>query len=307
MKKIINIDSQLLSSIQTCEEKTNLKFLHHIVPQQKSSALEKGELIHLPLEVYYSLMGNNCTFSNHALIEIISEGFSSIEELQLLNTRTTEHRRIKIIDKAVEYARFKATRLSISPDECEEVIFQFTEYCRFYENEEWNPLTAEGVGSKILFDSEELQIIYTFKIDLITEDQHGYFPVDHKSSSRRQDPSSMSNQFIGYCWALDCNRICINTIGFQKTLTPKERFQRHFLDISDDRIREWKGYAIYHIMQWENCMNIGMFPKRYSSCKGQFPCEFISICESNPDYRPRIVDRDFKIAEKWDPSSVLEK
>src|SRR5579862_2403867 len=56
MQKIIDIDSQILSSIQNCARKTELHFIKHIEPEIKAEALEKGELIHIPLEIYYSLL-----------------------------------------------------------------------------------------------------------------------------------------------------------------------------------------------------------------------------------------------------------
>ncbi len=41
-QRIINIDSQVLNSIQNCARKTQLQFIEHLQPQTKAEPLEKG-------------------------------------------------------------------------------------------------------------------------------------------------------------------------------------------------------------------------------------------------------------------------
>lgn len=308
MQKIINIDSQILSSIMTCPKKTKLSFIDNIRPAEKASALEKGELIHLPLEIYYSLMGSCANLESSTYKDLFQSGISTVDKVHELELKSTEDRQTKIIDLAIEYARYRSTKMSLKMDECEEVIFQFSEYCNHYQHESLIALAVEEVGSRVIFQDNNLKIIYSFKIDLVAEDGNNttIFPVDHKSSSRRQDPTSLNNQFIGYCWGLDVNTIVINTIGFQKSLKPSERFQRHILHIDNDRIAEWKRNVIYWVRNWLEMSEIDYYPMNYTSCKGQFPCQYISICEANPEARDWRIERDYIIGEKWDPSENLE-
>lgn len=305
MQKIINIDSQILSSIQSCEKKTELHFIRHIQPEHKAPALEKGELIHIPLEIYYALMGSCVNLDSLVWQDLLETKLSTIEELTELQKVGAKDRRTRIIDLAIQFARYRATKMTVDVDECEEVIYQFGEYCAFYTNEPVIPLAVEEVGSRILFEDQDVKIVYTFKIDLVCEIDGRSYPIDHKSSSRRQDPSSMSNQFIGYCYGLDVNHIIINTIGFQKSLKPKERFQRVILNVDDERIEEWRRNAVFHIKRWIKTMETGFFPMRYTACKGNFVCQYIGLCEQAPSGREWIIGRDFKIGAQWDPSLTL--
>lgn len=304
-QKIINVDSQILSSIQACEERTNLHFIRNIRPQTKSSALEKGELIHLPLEIYYSLYGKVADLESPTFTDLIEAGISSKHSLSALMQQGFANRRVTIIDLAIQYARYKSIKMNIAMDECENVIYQFGQYCDFYKNENLKPLAVESVGSRILYEDPDIKILYTFKIDLVSDIDDKTYPVDHKSSSRKQDPTSMSNQFIGYCFGTNTNWLIVNTIGFQKTLSPKERFQRVILPISNERIEEWRLNSVFHIKRWTKTMESGYFPKRYTSCKGQFACDYLHICEQDPSARDYVIERDYSIGTKWDPSELL--
>jgi hypothetical protein len=131
----------------------------------------------------------------------------------------------------------------------------------------------------------------------------------------------MSNQFIGYCFILQCNHIIIDKIGFQKTLKPSERFQRFILHIDQGRIDEWVNNSVktllLHLattvenddeakMYFDVTRAIRPAMMNLTSCDKYSGCIYGKICESNPEGRQWIKERDFIVRERWDVGSILE-
>jgi hypothetical protein len=208
---------------------------------------------------------------------------------------------------SIQAGRFFATKLDLPIDELEECIFQFSSYCDYYAHDSWHPLAVEEVGSKILYESEDLKIIYNFKIDLIAEQGRIIAPFDHKTSKRRSEPSSLSNQFIGYCYGLGLNNIVINKIGFQKTLSPKERFNRFILTIDNDRINEWIQNTVYWCRLLQDYHTNNYWPRNFTSCDKYSGCIYSKLCESSPEGRLYKIERDYKIEKPWDVAQGLEE
>ena len=289
MQKILSVDSQILNSIQSCARKTQYSFIQNLRPVEKPAAMEKGALMHSMLEVFYSLKLG--TIRGKTWDELLSAGVKPG----------------KPIDTAIEAGFYFATKMDIPVEVCEEVIFQFREYCDHYKFDAWNPLSVEDVGSKILFENEDIRLVYNFKIDLIAEKGHIVAPFDHKTSSQNKAPSSMSNQFIGYAWALNTNTVVVNKIGFQKTLSPGQRFQRHILTIDDDRIREWKSNSIFWLLRLYEHITDNSWPMNLTSCDKYGSCIYREVCESSPLSRERKLEQLFERGEAWDVSKELTK
>lgn len=291
-QRILSIDSQILNTFQSCQRKCQLSFQQNLKPQETAEALEKGDLMHKLLEVYYSLQLDNPNFN--------TEVWKTLREAGIDKPLDEPHR------FALKCAPFFASRMNMPMEEAEEVIYQFKEYSEYYKHDSWHPLAVEEVGSKVLYEDEELKVIYTFKIDLVAEQGRTIAPFDHKTSKRRSAPSSLSNQFIGYCYGLNLNNIVINKIGFQKTLSPKERFQRFILTISKERIQEWVNNTVFWARALNDAMIQEQWPMNLTSCDKYSGCVFMPVCESDPESRLYKIERDFKVNEQWDPAKVLE-
>lgn len=291
--KTLNVDSSILNTIQNCARKTQYSFIYNLQPYEKDEALEKGDLMHKMLEVYYSLrLDNGADRESGLWKELISEA----------NIYPGDDPMVTGIEAGIYFA----SKMSISSEISEEVIDQFKAYVDYYRHDGWHPIAVEEVGSKVLYQDEDVRIIYDFKIDLIAEQGRIIAPWDHKTGSRRKDPSSLSNQFIGYCYGLGTNQILINKIGFQKSLKPAERFQRYTLPISDDRIQEWIKNSIYWTLEYQKMVEQDNFPMNLTSCDKYSGCIFSRICESDPDNRDWKMEREFVTVEQWDVAKSLE-
>lgn len=290
--KILNVDSSILNTIQSCARKTQYSFIENLQPHEKDEALEKGDLMHKMLEVYYSMRLDSGPAVNSGIWEELKlEGIDPAGDP---------------VQQAVQAGIYFSSQMAISSKISEEVIDQFQAYTDFYRSDSWHPLAVEEVGSRILYEERDLRIQYNFKIDLIAEQGRNIIPWDHKTGSRRHTPTSLSNQFIGYCYALGTNQILINKIGFQSSLKPAERFQRFVLPISNTRIEEWIKNSIYWTFQYAQFQEDNFFPMNLTSCDKYSGCIYGRICESDPDNRDWKMERDFITVEQWDVAKSLE-
>jgi hypothetical protein len=302
-KMILSFDSQNLNAIQACPRKAQLQFIENLQPQTKAPALEKGSLLHNVMEIADGLIGNCANFESDTWIALSEAGLFNLSSSNDLTQGIREEK----VNFALEAGKFFASKLAIDSETASSVLYQAKEYYEFYKSDPWSTLCVEEVATRIIYETDEVQVLYSGKIDRVVEQGMIHAPMDHKSSERRQDPSSLSNQFIGYCWLLGMNHIIIDKIGFQKTLKPVERFQRYILTIDDQRIKEWEENTIWWIKSyWENHLKTGHFPMNLTSCDKYGSCTYSSICESNPEGREWKKERDFIIGEVWDVASVLE-
>lgn len=296
-KQVFNFDSSILNTFQSCARKYEYTFLKNISPLEKAGALESGDLMHKMLEIYYSLQVNNFSFDTPVWREVKNQGLipparKTFPDLQKFS---------------VQAGRYFATKLSLPDEEIEECIYQYQEYTNHYEHDSWNPLAVEEVGSKVLYEDDDLTILYSFKIDLVAEQGNVIAPFDHKTARRREEPSSVSNQFIGYCYGLGLNHIVVNKIGFQKTLSRAQRFNRFILTVDDERIEEWKQNTVFWAMQMIHSQSRNHYPMNLTSCDKYSGCIYRDLCESSPSARDWKMETQFKVSETWDVAKELEK
>ena len=300
MQKILSIDSQILNTFQSCARKAEYSFVDNLHPPEKEEALERGDLMHKMLEVYYSVQVDNFNHDTEVWRAIREAGIFDPEKTQV---ETFSKKR----DFAIGVGRFFSTKMNLPSDEVDETIFQFREYCNYYEHDSWHPLAVEEVGSKILYEDDNYKFIYNFKIDLVAEQGRVIAPFDHKTAKRRQEPSSLSNQFIGYCYGLGLNNIVVNKIGFQKTLSPQQRFNRFILTIDNSRIKEWIENTVLWCARMIEAQERDSWPMNLTSCDKYSGCIFSSLCETDPESRLYKIERDFKVGDQWDVAKELER
>jgi len=301
--RTIALDSQILNTVANCARKVKLEFLDNWRPTQKAEALEKGDLMHRMLAHYY-------------------------------RARMERRKDIaKILDEAKRVATIAAVDMDLPDSTVQENISQFMQYAVWYQSDGWMPLEVERPFSKVLYRRDDevmwrvgdvvategtpgaigtvvkegLQVLYEGVIDLIADTPHGIFVVDHKTSSRRGSPTKLSNQFMGYCWATGSYNFIVNKIGFQKTLSEKERFERPFLSYNQPILNEWEEQAIYWTRVLVNYIDTGYFPPNFTSCDKYSGCIFQKVCESIPEVREFKLMTNFYVGEPWSPHTRDKK
>jgi hypothetical protein len=181
-------------------------------------------------------------------------------------------------------------------------------YIEHYKNDSWVPLEVEVVKQRILYEDDEIRVMWKAKLDLIADNNQGIYPVDHKTMKQRRMTSSLNNQFTGQAIMMGTRNVIINKIGFQKTLKDNERFERELVSFSAARLLEWQGeilpyYAKLLLMYAET----GYFPPNYSNCEGKYgPCAFTGVCSSDPSMREDELKQGFIVGPEWNPTNEDE-
>ena len=278
-KRIVAVDSQKLDAIMACMYLYKLRFgviEGGLQPLQTPDYFERGGLLHDMLEPYYKMKKYRSRWLQN------------------------NHTHADIVEICIYIGRVKATKMQLDIAEIEMVIDTFRQYVEHWENDGWsNIISVERVGAKVLYNSEDLCILYEFKVDLVLSMSGVIIPVDHKSAKSKRDPNELSNQFKGYCWGLDANHLIVNEIGFQKTLKPVDKFRRHDLHYSASMLDEWVQNAIWWVKHAIDLIDREAYPKNYTSCDKYSGCDFRTICKADPEVRDYKLQTLFEI-KKWD-------
>lgn len=302
-QKIIAADSQVLNSVQYCMRATQYTHEQSLKSIITPDYIEKGDLIHRMLEVYYNLRKYRTRWSSNTLFP-----------------RTTQApvTHADVVDICVRVGRFCINRMNLPIDDAEIVIETFRSYCTYRVDDQWDRILAvEQIGSFILFENEEYKILYQVKIDLVIElSNMPICGVDHKSTSRHQSdvigpdgstfpPEALSNQFMGYCCALGTNNFIKNEIGLQKTLKPSEKYIRKLMSYTNDNLEEWKAEAAWWLIRAERDSAIGVYPRNLTSCDKFGGCAYRAVCKSDRSLRPLKLATMFEKKDKWDVGVAL--
>ena len=283
-KLTLVMDSQRLNEIQLCPEKYNLGFVNNLILPQKQEFFESGTLMHEMLATYYKVRKYRSRWEQN------------------------KHDHDKIIAICHRVAKHFLIKMSLPVETAFEHLEVFEQYVRHFQHDGWETLAVEQAGVKELYDSEDLRILYEVKIDLVARIQGRIFAVDHKTSRRRQEPTDMSNQFMGYCWFLGIPNLIVNKIGFQTSLKPKDKFNRYVLSYSPERLEEWKDNTVWWGRRLAFHLQNNSWPKNLTSCDKWGGCIYQKICQVEPAARPWRISRDYEVRERaWDPSGSLGK
>jgi len=276
-KQIIAIDSTKLNVLQLCARKYNWVFNESRSPITKPDFLERGDLMHKMLASYYSMRRYRTRW---------------------VQNNQTHDDVVKICLRVGEHF---AIAMQLHPDDVHDTMYQFEEYCKHYEHDGWDRVLAiEQPGSFVLYEDDQLCVMYDMKPDLVLQLDNGIFPVDHKTAKQRKEPSRLANQFMGYCFGLHCNNIGINKIGFQKTLKPAERFNRYTLSYPDDVLVEWKDNTIWWVKEFLRHVEEDYWPANLTSCDKYGGCVFQYVCIKERIAREYELKRSFEVSEQWD-------
>ena len=277
-KKNVAMDSQVLSTLMSCPRLTDFRFnlnLNGIIG--KTTSLEMGSIVHTFLENYYKAILGGIKKSE-------AEGFAYIAAKQY-----TESPEVK----------------NCSDDDIAWALKTCSDYVEYYKNDFWIHLEIETVKGKVLYEDDELRVLWKAKFDDIVDTNQGIFPMDHKTMKQRRDTLTLNNQFMGQCLLLGTKRMYVNKIGFQKSIPLSERFTRPDVNYTSARLEEWRGtilpyYARLYLMYAES----GYWPPNFTHCENKYGfCQFKGVCEIDPNLREEMLGHEFVVGEPWDISN----
>ncbi len=253
------------------------------VPFTSAPSLEKGTLCHKACEVYYKGVIAGKPFD-----ERVAE---ALDEMGALSSETG----LNSEDIVLCHKTMKA-------------------YFDFYRGDPLVPLAVEAPFTYELarFEPDEaypegVQIIFEGKFDVVFQNplqDNIILVTDHKTGSRNQEPTGLSNQFMGYVVVgqqFGAKRMALmNRIGFQKTLPPEKKFVRHVLSYDKEVLQDWIAWTIARALYIDNCIELEQFPPDFTKCDEYSGCIYKDVCLAPPKARDGILQRFFKVGEKHD-------
>jgi hypothetical protein len=279
-KKNVILDATIASTLMSCARLTDFRFNHNFMSLHgKSSSLEMGLIVHIILDTF-----NKGMIGGKSRGQAISTAIAAGEEFATAEVK------------------------NVSPDDINLVFDTMQQYFDYWKNDFWIPLESEVVKSAVIYEDDEIRIMWKAKIDLIVDTNQGIFSEDHKTMKQRRDTVSLNNQFMGQCVILGTKKVIINKIGFQTSLKPHEKFTRPTVDYNAERLFEWQNdiipyYAKFMLYYAES----GYWPPNFTHCENKYGlCAFKEVCEAPPNLREDEIRRLFVVGPAWDPVNEKE-
>jgi hypothetical protein len=306
-KKNVILDSQILTSLMNCGRLSDFRFNHNFLSiNGKSNSLECGSITHVFMEYYYKSIIKGVGREEakgfaFAAAEMYIQGCQGCRDFvsspeQPKPSCGHKPREFPGVHNTPKDSEGYKTGWQWVLDTCEQ-------YCIHYKNDHWVPLETEVVKSKILYEDDEIRILWKAKLDLVADTNQGIYPVDHKTMKQRRDTCSMNNQFMGQCLIMNTRNVFINKIGFQISLKPEDKFTRPPLSYSAARLFEWQSETLpYYAKLLLMYSETEHFPPNFTNCEGKYGnCPFLSVCESDPGMREEEIKRLFVVGPEWNP------
>ena len=308
-KKNIVLDATSLSSLMSCGRYYNIRFNHRMVSLKgKSNSLEIGLLVHKVLETYYEHVIKG--FKRETAIgQALTAGSLFITACAHCANHMDETTKPECGHEPEEYPGMQNTpELSekytvgwkFAMDTCEG-------YFSHYKNDSHIPLAVEHVKGEILYEDDEIRVLWKAKFDLIvdTNSNAGIVSMDHKTFKQNRNKTTLSNQFMGHCHLLKSRNVIVNKIGLQTTYKLEERLSRDWVSFSADRLIEWQSETLpYYAYKYIQFIETGYWPPDYTHCDTMFgPCPYKIVCEADRNMREEILRNEFRVAPVWNPTS----
>lgn len=310
-KKNVILDATILTSLMACPCLADYRFNHNFMSiHGKSNSLECGSIAHKVLEVYHKniIAGFNRPL---AIQNGMAAGEMYIKGCQYCTgfKPSQEFPKPPCGHQIDEYPGVRNTPVESTTTPSRTgwkwVLETMEQYFNYYKNDHWVPLEAEVTKGEVLYEDDEIRIMWKAKFDLIADTNQGIFPIDTKTMKQRRDTVSMNNQFIGQCILMKTRKVFINKIGWQTSLKPEEKFVRPPVNYSAPRLIEWQSeilpyYAKLLLMYAET----GHFPRNFTHCEGKYGnCAFLGVCEADPAMREEELKLNFVVGPSWDISN----
>lgn len=311
-KTNVILDATMLSSLMACPRYGDLRFNNRFdTIKGKSNSLETGSLAHKILEVFYQSRIDGKT-RTESITKAMDAGQRYVTGCPYCCTSAMigveEGFKPECGHEPLEYPGLTST-----PENNEKwsvgwrfVLDTMVQYFEHYKNDSFVPLSVEEVIREVLYEDEEIRVMWKAKFDLrIDMEQFGITSMDHKTFKQRRDKTKLSNQFIGQALLTKSRNVIINKIGFQTTLPIAERLSREVVSYSADHLNEWRTqilpYYAYKFIQYKESE---YWPPNYTHCDTMFgPCMFKSVCESDRNMREEVLRNEFQLVPVWDPQN----
>jgi hypothetical protein len=304
-KTNIVMDSQIFNTIMACPQLCDFRFNHNFQAiKGKSNSLEIGSAVHVYMEYYYGAIIKGKSKSDAHII-----GMNKCKEyftgclICVSGEKCDYHKKEK----------WEGTRNTPIESEGNLVGSNFVYdslelYHTHYKNESIVPLEVEVVKSKIVYEDDEIRVLWKAKLDLVADNNNGIYPYDHKSAKQNRPKIKMNAQMRGQCFIMGTRNVFINVFGFQKTLPANERFKREVLSFSAETLLEWQSKDIptyaYALKQYAET---GYWPRNYTHCEGKYgTCAFLEVCEANEEMREEVLKNNFIVGPEWNPTNEEE-
>jgi hypothetical protein len=305
----ITMDATILSSLMSCGLMTHNTFNLDLRPKEgKSNSIECGSIAHAFLEYYYQALIDKKSKSDAmdaglAAAKLHIDGCPTCISLpiEFLGTPPCGH-------KNGDWVGVKNT----PPDSVKigkrdiigwkYVLKTCVEYLSRWSSDSWTPLFSEHTKGAVIYEDSEMRILWKAKFDLIVDSMDSIFPIDHKTMKQRRDSISLNNQFMGQCILTNSRKMLVNKIGFQKSLSPEERFDRQMMNYSKARLDEWRNITVpYWATKLIEYNKTGYWPQNLTHCENKFGfCQYKEACEADPNLRDATLALSFVKGKPWD-------
>ena len=314
-KQNIVLDATVLTSIMACPRMSDFRFNLNLQPiGGKSNSLECGSIVHKFLEVFYKCMIGGMKREQalgfaFAAAELYIKGCPGCTDF----VPTPEQPKPICGHPPNEYPGVKNTPRD-NQDKPKRTGWQYVldtcdQYQQHYRNDHWVPLEVEVVKGQVMYEDDEIRILWKAKLDWTVDTNQGIFPVDHKTMSQRRDTNSMNNQFMGQCLIMGTRQVIINKIGFQSSLKPDEKFIRTPISYTAARLLEWQSETLpYYAKLLLMYAETGHWPPNFTHCEGKYGnCNFYeSVCSGDPGMREENLKLHFYVGPEWNPTNETE-
>jgi hypothetical protein len=311
-KRNVILDATVLATLMNCACLADFRFNHNLQPiDGKSNSLECGSIVHVFMEymnraIINGIKREQAVQFGFTAAEMYIKGcqscsnFVSTPEIPkpVCGHKIDEFPGVKNTPRDSQTTPYKRTGWQHVLDTCDQ-------YQIFYKNDHWLPLEVEVVKGKILYEDDEIRILWKAKLDCVVDTNQGIFPEDHKTMSQRRDTNSMNSQFMGQCIIMETQKVIINKVGFQTSLKPEEKFQRVPIGYSVPRLIEWQSETLpYYAKLMLMYAETGYWPRNFTHCEGKYGnCSFLKVCESDPMMRESEIKRLFVVGPSWNPTN----
>lgn len=304
-KKNVIFDATLLSGL-ACGRFFDLRYNHNFQQRTgKSNSLECGSIVHTILETYY-----NAIIQKLKRSDAIAFGLAAGQQYIAGCIHCTDFIPSESTPKPTcGHKPNTYPGVHNTPAENERytigwkwVLETMEQYFDYHKNDFWIPLEVEVVKREIIYEDDNIRVMWKAKLDTIMDTNQLILSMDHKTMKQNRDVVDLNNQFMGQCFLTKSRTMCVNKIGFQKALKAEQKFIRALVTYTNDRLLEWQSeivpYYAYRILEYNES---GYWPPDFSRCEGKFGnCVFMDVCKADRNMREQILNTDFMIGPKWD-------
>lgn len=319
------VDNSTLSTITSCPRKGAYSALAKRREVKSRMALFFGGAIHKALEVRDLEQTELCTpVIEDKMIQALVDYYQDCQDVDDYRNLAYAIHTIQEYNKVWKYDPLKPITL---PDGelAVEIPFALSLGLVHVGQELWVSDPDINDGEPQLRYIDTIEVIFTGKIDRITEKNGALTNLDHKTTSIGGptffDEFYTSHQFRGYKWAAQLvlgkpiQGVVINALMCRPPLKSGNvnyTFDRHEIHISDEQVEDWQESFLSILSQFfQQCVGqLGFeptkveqaFPMYTNSCITKYGrCEFFQVCQLTPSHRSALLFSGLYETNSWNP------